>query len=742
MSHFRLKHTIFIIILFSSLTIRAQNISEFQKGYQLNIQPTSAKIKIDGILDEPFWASTEVAKDFKKKYPNDIGEAKRKTEVRFTYDNENIYFGFKVYDSGTAISRSLKRDIGYEMSDGVGIMLDPLNKKTNGFFFFLSALNVQSEDQLSLSFQDKPSWSWDTKWFSATKDYGTYWIAEIMIPLKSIRYDPKQLQWGINFLRADAKSNEYSTWTKVPPIFKGYDLGYMGLLNWPASTPTRKNNIILLPFISGASAEDQENRKSLNNTASGGFDAKVALNASLNLDLTVNPDFSQVEVDQQVTNLTRFDIFLPERRGFFLENSDLFSNFGMPFIRPFYSRTIGLDKDGNKIPILFGARMSGNLDRATRIGIMNMQTGKQGNYAAENFSAITLQRSVLKRSVIKTYFLNRENSISEAEAKKNPLDKYGRNAGVTFEYSNTSGTFSSWTDLHKSFKADINDDDIYASTGFMTQSKHWSYITLIGSLGKNYYTDMGFVQGIDNYDAIRDTSIRIGFKNLFNSLSYRLLPEKGPIARMVLQLESFATLHPDNSINQADNKLGTDFQFKNASNFGLDFKNTIVNLIYPISFTGEVPLPAGQYVFNQIQIDYFSDMRKSFGIEGKLNIGQFYNGQVKGIAMGITYRNQPHFNILLSAQFNNIVFPNPYGSTNLVLLQPRIEWNFSTKLFWTTFVQYNTQSNNFNINSRLQYRYKPMSDFYLVYTDNYFTDPLFKNKNRALIFKFSYWFNL
>ena len=742
MSHFRLKHTIFIIILFSSLTIRAQNISEFQKGYQLNIQSTSAKIKIDGILDEPFWASTEVAKDFKKKYPNDIGEAKRKTEVRFTYDNENIYFGFKVYDSGTAISRSLKRDIGYEMSDGVGIMLDPLNKKTNGFFFFLSALNVQSEDQLSLSFQDKPSWSWDTKWFSATKDYGTYWIAEIMIPLKSIRYDPKQLQWGINFLRADAKSNEYSTWTKVPPIFKGYDLGYMGLLNWPASTPTRKNNIILLPFISGASAEDQENRKSLNNTASGGFDAKVALNASLNLDLTVNPDFSQVEVDQQVTNLTRFDIFLPERRGFFLENSDLFSNFGMPFIRPFYSRTIGLDKDGNKIPILFGARMSGNLDRATRIGIMNMQTGKQGNYAAENFSAITLQRSVLKRSVIKTYFLNRENSISEAEAKKNPLDKYGRNAGVTFEYSNTSGTFSSWTDLHKSFKADINDDDIYASTGFMTQSKHWSYITLIGSLGKNYYTDMGFVQGIDNYDAIRDTSIRIGFNNLFNSLSYRLLPEKGPIARMVLQLESFATLHPDNSINQADNKLGTDFQFKNASNFGLDFKNTIVNLIYPISFTGEVPLPAGQYVFNQIQIDYFSDMRKSFGIEGKLNIGQFYNGQVKGIAMGITYRNQPHFNILLSAQFNNIVFPNPYGSTNLVLLQPRIEWNFSTKLFWTTFVQYNTQSNNFNINSRLQYRYKPMSDFYLVYTDNYFTDPLFKNKNRALIFKFSYWFNL
>ena len=729
-------------LLFSSYFIDAQNISEFQKGFQLYIQPTTDKIKIDGILDEPVWATTDVAKNFVKKFPNDIGVPQRQTEVRFTYDNENIYFGFKVYDSGAAISRSLKRDFGNEGNDVVGIMMDPLNKKTNGFYFLLSALNVQSEDQLSLSFQDKPTWSWDTKWFSATKDYGTYWIAEIMIPLKSIRYDPKQLQWGINFLRGDAKHNEYSNFTRVPPIFKSYDLGYMGLLNWPAATPSSKNNNILLPFISGASTEDQENGKPLNTTATGGFDAKVALNASLNLDLTVNPDFSQVEVDQQVTNLTRFNIFLPERRAFFLENSDLFSNFGMPFVRPFYSRTIGLDKDGNKIPILFGARMSGNLNRATRIGMMNMQTGKQGNYAAENFSAFTLQRSLLKRSVIKTYFLNRENFISEQEAKKNPLDRYGRNAGVTFEYSNTAGTFSSWTDIHKSFKSGINDDDMYATTGFMTNRKHWSYITLIGSLGKNYYTDMGFVQGIDNYDAIRDTTIRIGFKNLFNSLSYRLFPEKGPIGKMIVKIESFATLHPDNSINQADNKLGPDIQFKNTSIFSLELKNTIVNLKYPISFTDDVPLPVGNYVFNQIQLKYVSDLRKTFGIESILNIGQFYNGEVKGITMGISYRNQPHFNLLLSAQFNNIVFPNPYGSTNLVLIQPRVEWNFSTKLFWSTFVQYNTQKNNFNINSRLQYRFRPMSDLFLVYTDNYFTDPLFKNKNRALIFKFSYWFNL
>ena len=193
----------------TTVSMRAQNISEFQKGFQYNIQPASNKIKIDGVLDEGAWTSTEIANRFNKKFPNDIGEAKQQTEVRITYDNENIYFAFKVYDSGTALIKGLKRDIGHDGSDGVGIILDPQNKKTNGFYFVVSALNVQSDDQLSNSYDDRPSWSWDSKWFSATKDYGSFWVAEIMIPLKSIRYDPKQINWGINFVRIDAKNLKF-----------------------------------------------------------------------------------------------------------------------------------------------------------------------------------------------------------------------------------------------------------------------------------------------------------------------------------------------------------------------------------------------------------------------------------------------------------------------------------------------------------------------------------------------------
>lgn len=733
----------FILALLATKAVSAQNISDFQKQFQYNIQPTSNKIKIDGVLDEAVWTTTEVAQHFNKKYPNNVGEAKRQTEVRITYDNENIFFAFKVYDSGAALIKGLKRDIGHDGNDGVGIMLDPQNKKTNGFYFVVSALNVQSDDQLSNSYDDKPSWSWDSKWFSATKDYGSFWVAEIMIPLKSIRYDPKQLHWGMNFVRIDAKNNEYSTWSKVPAIFRSYDLGYTGMLNWPSTgSPATSKNIIFLPYVNGSSSEDKENNKTLNTNANAGFDAKIALNASLNLDLTVNPDFSQVEVDQQVTNLTRFNIFLPEKRNFFLENADLFSNFGIPPIRPFYSRSIGLDKDGNRIPILFGARLSGNLNPATRIGVMNMQTGKQGNYSPENFSAFTMQRSVLKRSVIKTYFLNRENYISEAEAKKNPLDKYGRNAGVTFEYSNTSGSFSAWADYHQAFKPTVTNQDKYIQGGFMSERTNWSFITMVGNVGKNYYTDMGFVQMIENYDAERDTTIRLGFGTTFNQIGYKIMPATGPIGKLQFKIEDFATFHPDNSLNQSDAKFSIQTDFKNASFFNVSLGNTSLNLLYPISFTDAKPIPAGFYQFNQFEMMYASDMRKLFGVEGVVTLGQFYNGTVQGLSMGLSWRNQPHFKISVRAEINKIELPKPYGSTNLVLISPKIEWNFSTKLFWTTFMQYNTQQNNFNINSRLQYRFKPMSDFFLVYTDNYFTDPVIKNKNRALIFKFSYWFNL
>jgi hypothetical protein len=718
---------------------KAQTNANVQQEFQLTIQPTKGPIKLDGILDEPAWNTVEAVSQFNKKFPNDIGAPKKQTEVKYLYDDKNLYFAFKVYDSGTAIIRSLKRDIGHDGNDGVAVVLDPLNQKTNGFYFVVSALNVQSEDQLTGSSDGGISYSWDTKWFSMTKDYGNYWIAEIAIPLKSIRYNSENKNWGVNFVRIDAKNFEYSTWTRIGPNFKSYDLGYTGLMKWPTNPPASNNNVILLPYLTGGISEDKSTSK-IETTGNVGFDAKIALNSSLNLDLTVNPDFSQVEVDNQVTNLTRFNIFLPERRAFFLENADLFAGFGIPPIRPFYSRTIGLDKEGNKIPILFGARLSGNLSPDVRIGAMNMQTGRKGDYAPENFSAFTWQKRVLKRSMVKGYFLNRENFISVEEEKKNPLDKYGRNAGITFEYSNPAGSFSYWANYNQSMKPTIKDLNNYAEAGLSYNGRNFGFVLDLANVGKNYYTDMGFVQRISNYDAERDTSIRIGFKHIFSEISYTLMPAKGKIGKMELTTQNFIVFNPDNSFNELESTVQVRTDLKNASSFNLGLSNNITNLLFPTSFTDGTPLPAAQYQYAQFGMGYNSDTRKLFGWSTDLNFGQFYNGTVQSFRVGVNWRNQPHLSLRLNAQFNNIQLPGIYGSTKLLLIAPRIEYNFNTKLFWTTFIQYNTQSNNFNINSRLQYRYKPMSDFFLVYTDNYFTDPLFKSKNRALIFKLSYWF--
>ena len=722
-----------------SLEGKAQANATIQESFQLTIQPTKGPIKLDGILDEPAWKTVQAVSQFNKKFPNDIGAPKKQTEVKYLFDDKNLYFAFKVYDSGTAIIRSLKRDIGHDGNDGVAVVLDPLNQKTNGFYFVVSALNVQSEDQLIGSSEGGISYSWDTKWFSMTKDYGNYWIAEIAIPLKSIRYNSENKNWGVNFVRIDAKNFEYSTWTRIGPNFKSYDLGYTGLMKWPTNPPASSNNVVLLPYLTGGIIEDKSNSKT-EITGNVGFDAKIALNSSLNLDLTVNPDFSQVEVDNQVTNLTRFNIFLPERRAFFLENADLFAGFGIPPIRPFYSRTIGLDKEGNKIPILFGARLSGNLSPDVRIGAMNMQTGRQGNYAPENFSAFTWQKRVLKRSMVKGYFLNRENFISVEEEKKNPLDKYGRNAGITFEYSNPAGSFSYWANYNQSIKPTIKNLNNYAEAGVSYNGRNFGFVLDLANVGKNYYTDMGFVQRISNYDAERDTSIRIGFKHVFSEISYTLMPAKGKIGKSELTAQNYVVLNPDNSFNELESSLQLKTDFKNASSFNLSLSNNITNLLFPTSFTDGVPLPAKQYQYGQFRFNYVSDTRKLFGWVSEITVGQFYNGQVEGFGLGINWRHQPHLSLRLNAQYNQIRLPGNYGSTRLVLIAPRIEYNFNTQLFWTTFIQYNTQSNNFNINSRLQYRYKPMSDFFLVYTDNYFTDPLFKSKNRALIFKLSYWF--
>jgi hypothetical protein len=738
-----IKPAAIILLLSCFLQVKTQiNNSNYQQEYQLKTVKAVDAIKIDGQLNEASWQNAHAIKNFWQKEPVDTGRAQRQTEARIIYDNNFLYIGIINYDTSYYVIQTLKRDSDPGSSDGVAVVLDPMNGKTNGFIFVVNPYNVQAEDLLTATAGGEVNWSWDNKWFSQTTRHPDRWIVEMAIPFKTLRYEAGKTIWGINFIRADLKNNEYSTWTRVPINLEFYDFGYTGALIWDASPPAPGRNISVIPYLTGGLNSNRENGKKTDGELNQGFDAKIALSSKMNFDFTVNPDFSQVEVDQQVTNLTRFNIFFPERRTFFIENADLFTTYGFPGSNPFYSRTIGLDKDGNRIPIYAGLRLTGNIDDKTRIGILNMQTGKKEDFAAQNYSAISMTRRVLKRSIIKGYYFGREAFMNEQKKKDNPLDRYGRNAGFEIGYTSNKGDVQAWYGLHKSWKYDVNDKDHFTYLGVGYFGRKFSGFINATQMGTNFYADMGFIQRIENYDAALDTTIRLGYKNLFSTSSYTMFPKKGKLSSHSINFNNDMYWNPDGSFNERVSEIIYLFNFKNTSGLQLVFNNQDAHLLFATSFTDYDPLPKGIYQFSNYKVKYQSDQRSKFNFAAGFRAGGFYNGDIQQYTLQLRYRVQPWGNFSVAFEQDELKFPAPYGKASLFLIAPRIEIYFSNSLFWTTFVQYNTQDNNININSRFQWRYKPMSDLFVVYTDNYFSDPFLKNRNRALVFKLNYWLNL
>ncbi len=731
------------LLTFFACSMHAQDGLGFQDAFKVSVRRAVEKIRIDGQPDETTWKNADKANNFREKWPNDKNMAKRKTEVRVAFDDENIYFFIIAQDTNHYVAQTLKRDNGLYDSDAVSIAIDPVNQRTNGFLFSVTPYNVQSEDLVSANTSGELNFSWDNKWFSATKRHETHWTAEIAIPFKTLRYDAAKKTWGINFLRSDLKNNQYSSWTHMPTNFNFYDFGYSGALVWEEAPPPPGTNISFIPYTTGSLRSDTEEGLPTAARFNGGFDGKVAVTSSLNLDVTVNPDFSQVEVDQQVTNLTRFNIFFPERRTFFLENDDLFSNYGIPPIKPFYSRRIGLDPEGRQIPIIGGLRLSGNISKKTRIGLLNMQTLAKGDYQAQNYTAATFNTRVQARSLVKGYFLNRQ-AFSDGKEWADPLDAYGRNLGIQYDFTDKAGKWNTWSGFHRSFKPGISGQDLYLNQGVQFATKYIEAVIDYSDVGEQFHTDMGFVNRIENYDAKADSSIRKGFRQTYGSFTYRLFPEGKSVIQHRFKLENFTVWNRDFSLNEHNLSLEYEMIFRNTSNLSGTLSMVKNNLPFHTSFTSEAatPLPPGSYRHAQAGLSFASDSRKRLVFRTELTAGGFFNGKLLQANAMITWRAQPWGNFSIFIEQARLRFPDPYGRNDLLLVAPRIEVNFSNSIFWTTFLQYNNQNNNFNINSRLQWRYKPMSDIFIVYTDNYFTDPFMKQKNRGVVFKMNWWLNL
>ena len=388
---------VYVLPAFVLLLVSSSNALSQTQG--LHIKKALGKIVVDGEMNEPDWETAEVAGQFKQIFPFDSSYAKAQTEVRITYDDHFIYVYAIMHNLGPRkyVTPSLRRDFRGEANDSFSAVLDTYKDRTNAFLFGINPFGVQREGLISNGGTDSEdlSLSWDNKWYSEAKIRDDDWVCEMAIPFKTIRFKDGLSSWHINFYRVDSKYTERSTWSPISRAYPILNLATLRELIWDQPLSHPGGNVSIIPYVAAKSQQDFENGEPAKNKPDFGGDAKIAVGPALNLDLTANPDFSQVEVDQQVTNLNRFEIFYPEKRQFFLENGDLFANFGYSNARPFFSRRIGVTRDpstGQNIQnqIYGGARLSGKINNNWRMGAMTMQAAedKSINLASTNYTVV------------------------------------------------------------------------------------------------------------------------------------------------------------------------------------------------------------------------------------------------------------------------------------------------------------------------------------------------------------------
>lgn len=753
-----MKNLFLLTVLFCYSNGFAQNLS----GAKLKIKKFHGEIVLDGVLDELGWQEADVADNWYQNFPVDSLPSPFQTEARMTFNDEFLYVSFVCYDDDTPdIVSSLRRDFNYALNDNVAFIFGPYNDHLNGYFFSVTAIGAQGEGTVSSGGNGENAFNrhWDNKWYSKVVRYKDKWIAELAIPFKSFRYKSDVKEWNVTFDRFDKKRNLKSAWVRTPRQYYTGNFAYIGQLVWEDPIPKAGTNISVIPYVSGGGFEDREVDPVESSTELQlGFDAKIGITPSMNLDLTVNPDFSQIEVDEQILNLSRFEFQFPERRQFFLENSDLFANAGFASVRPFFSRRIGIVQDtagiAQKVPILYGARLSGSINEKWRLGLMNMQTKKmlELGLPAQNYTVATVQRMFFEQSSFSMTFVNKESlGVTEGDSltyyhpsifSKPTLEDrlrpntYNRviDADLVLRSKDNKWYHSSF--LAQSFDARNKRKTLSGSAFFQYSDRSLSANLGTFFVNKNFNPEVGFVPGQTVYP---------GQMGYYSEVIYKMYPKNdillytGPTARIN------DTFLPNGTLVDREYAIGYVFDFQNSAKITLDYAHFFQQLTLdfnPVNYSTYRKFLAGEeYRWNTFSVAYQSNTGRKLNFQLNSTYGGFYNGTNLNMTGQFNIRFQPYVNLAMRFDYNNLKLPEDYGNEKLFLLGPKLDLTFTDKLFFTGYYQYNNLTENMNLNLRFQWRYKPASDFFIVYTENYFPTN-FISKNRALVFKLTYWINL
>ncbi len=727
--------------------------------YHYTITKTNEEIIVDGKPDEPVWQSVPSASEFWEHYPVDTALAHSPISLKLVYNDQYLFIGafFHQKEAHPVVQNLIRDDNGpFWRSDAFSVILDPTNTNQTGYYFAINAEGAKQDGIISQQgLQPMLDMYWNNAWEAeVTYDSNGYYY-EFAIPFDAIKYNTDITTWGMNFIINDMQRNAFYIWTKFESSYNGLDFNYNGAMTFEAGLPKpSKKRLELKPAVSTSLEKEFDNDKGISHGMTAGLDAKYAISENINLDMALFPDFSTVEVDKQYIDFYRYEYKVPEQREFFLENNDLFSNPGSDEdlsivspdayrIKPFYTRRIGI-KNWQHTPITLGARLTGNITNNLRLGVLNMQVQSHEEELAQSYSAVSVRQKILKKGTISGLLLDRQsmdiNNNPEELHPSHRLMKYNRSAGLELDFVNTNNTFTHSYMMHRSFHPKSKSDANFYGTDFEYRNQLLRNKTVINHIGSNYVVDMGYTPRLYHRDALADTTYRIGYTEASNYTAFLLYPN-GKIRFIELSSKLNTYFHPGTGLNEIIYRLAALFENNRFATFLIGARYGKFKMLYSNDvLKNGSPLPAGAYEDMSVNMHLTTSESRSIKLLVGTEYGKFYNGRKLSTQYSIVYRAQPWGVFTMSHHLFKYHLPDLAMKNTYHLIGGRAEVNFTRDLSWTTLVQYNTQIDNINVNSLLKWRFRPLSDFYIVIKDD--TDLIFNQKRLQVVAKLNYWFKI
>ena len=706
-------------------------------------------ILLDGVLDEAVYSSIPAITDFIQQVPLVGAPATERTEAWILFDEANIYVSARVWDSAPEsewIANEMRRDTSQlRQNDTFTVFFDTFYDRRNGFNFYTNPLGARADQQFTN--EGNPNGDWNPVWDVRTGRFDGGWTVEMEIPFKTLRYRSGTPQvWGIQLRRAIRRKNEWVYLTRLP-IAAGGGSGSAGIFRVSAAgtlvgiePPPASRNIEIKPYAIGGLTTDRTAVPPVNNQIDGdfGLDVKYGITENLTADFTYNTDFAQVEVDEQQVNLTRFGLFFPEKREFFLEGRGIFqfARGGVGGRRPggsggvfggvntptlFYSRRIGLQR-GRVVPILGGGRVTGKIGPFD-VGALSIQTDDEARSSAEstNFTVLRLKRDILRRSSIGGIFTNR--SVSTR----------GHGSSQTYGVDSTFAFYDNLSMLGYLARTEtpglIGKDSSYQAKFDYAADRYGLQVDHL-LVEDNFVPDVGFVR-------------RDNFRRTFVEGRFSPRPQSIDRVRQFTLTGStdYILVADTNILETRLNQFRFNTQFETSDQLSFTVNDNYELLAQPFSPAPSVTLPVGGYGFSDVEVGYSIGQQRRVNGQVSVKRGGYFSGEVTAL----TFRQGrvsvlPQMSVEPSVSFNWI--DTPQGSFRTDLAMTRVNYAFNPRMFFSGLVQYNSANDTVSNNFRFRWEYSPGSEFFVVYTEEHTTDPLRPDRmtdlqNRGLVIKFN-----